>query len=472
MRKNNITNKLIWVPLMVGVVLLASCSASKNTANLEADTKGLFRDEADSTLTDTTTIANTPWKEYFVDAQLQSLITEGLEKNIDLKIAYTRITQAEANLKIAKSAYLPSVSGVGQVNQTLTSKGTNGTADVFGTSSTVGSLGLSASWELNLWGKQTNLSRAKYASYLNSFAYRNLIQTALVAKIANGYYNLLALDEQLRITKATEILLTQSAETMLALKNAGQQNQAAVEQSNALLYSTQLMIPVLESKIRQQENAICTILGRRSGKIERSLMSKPVVPEKMYHGVPLQLLAKRPDVQQAELNYRSAFQLTKAAQASLYPTLTITPLSVGYMGAASDLFKPANLAANVVGGITQPIFMKGQLRGNLKIAKAQQEEALLSFQNAVNVAGQEVSDILYSYKISADKDIYRTKQIESLTKAVDYTEELLKAGEATYTEVLLAQQNLLNVQLSQVNDWLEQYSYSVNLYKALGGGVK
>nr|MBP8851212.1 TolC family protein [Breznakibacter sp.] len=398
----------------------------------------------------------------------QTLITEGLEKNVDLKIAYTRITQAEANFKIAKAAVLPSLSAVGQVNHTRTT-GEGNTA--LENSTTVRTLGLSASWELNLWGKQTDLSRAKYASYLNSYAYRNLIQTALVAKIANGYYNLMALDEQLRITKATEILLTQSAETMQALKNAGQQNQAAVEQSNALLYSTQLMIPVLESKIRQQENAICTMLGRRPGAVARSVMNKPIVPDKLYHGVPVQLLAKRPDVQQAELNFRSAYNLTKAAQASLYPTLTISPLSVGFIG-GSDFFKPANLAANVVGGITQPLFMKRQLRGNIKIAKAQQEEALLNFQNTVTIAGQEVSDILYSYHMSVEKDSFRIKQIEALTKAVDYTEELLMAGEATYTEVLLAQQNLLTVQLNQINDWLEQYNYSVNLYKALGGGVK
>ncbi len=462
-----ISKKMMWVPL-VALALLSACSSTKNTPAPEVDTKGLFRDEADSTLTDTTTIANTPWKEYFIDAQLQALITEGLEKNVDLKIAYTRITQAEANFKIAKAAVLPSLSAVGQVNHTRTT-GEGNTA--LENSTTVGTLGLSASWELNLWGKQTDLSRAKYASYLNSYAYRNLIQTALVAKIANGYYNLMALDEQLRITKATEILLTQSAETMQALKNAGQQNQAAVEQSNALLYSTQLMIPVLESKIRQQENAICTMLGRRPGAVARSVMNKPIVPDKLYHGVPVQLLAKRPDVQQAELNFRSAYNLTKAAQASLYPTLTISPLSVGFIG-GSDFFKPANLAANVVGGITQPLFMKRQLRGNIKIAKAQQEEALLNFQNTVTIAGQEVSDILYSYHMSVEKDSFRIKQIEALTKAVDYTEELLMAGEATYTEVLLAQQNLLTVQLNQINDWLEQYNYSVNLYKALGGGVK
>lgn len=467
MKNKIVINKYIWVPLVL-LVVLSACSTTKNVGTPEANTKGLFRDEADSTLSDTTSIANVPWKEYFTDAQLQQLITEGLAQNIDIKIALTRITQAEANLKIAKAAILPSVAAVGQVNHTRTT-GEGNTA--FENSTTVGTLGLSASWELNLWGKQTHLSRAKYASYLNSYAYRNLIQTALVAKIANGYYSLLALDEQLRITKATEILLKESAETMLALKNAGQQNQAAVEQSNALLYSTELLIPSLESRIRQQENALCIMLGRRSGAIERSAMVKPIVPEKMNHGVAVQLLAKRPDVLQAELNYRSAFNLTKAAQASLYPTLTINPLSVGFIG-GSDLLKPANLAANVVAGITQPIFMKRQLRGNVTIAKAQQEEALLNFQNTVNIAGQEVSDILYGYQKTVEKDSLRMKQLESLTKAADYTQDLLKAGEATYTEVLLAQQNLLNTRLTQVTDWLEQYNYSVNLYKALGGGVK
>ncbi|MGD9978751.1 MAG: TolC family protein, partial [Bacteroidales bacterium] len=195
--------------------------------------------------------------------------------------------------------------------------------------------------------------------------------------------------------------------------------------------------------------------------------------DKLNYGVPAQLMAKRPDVKRAELSFCSAYALTNAAKASFYPSLTISSASLGLAaGGFSDFFKPENIAANFVAGLAQPIFYKKQLRSNLKIAQAQQEEALLTFSSTVLAAGQEVSDILYGFKASLSKNEFRNKQITSLTNAVDYTQELLKAGEANYTEVLSAQQSLLSAQLNKVSDKLEQLTYSVNLYKALGGGTK
>jgi outer membrane protein TolC len=263
---------------------------------------------------------------------------------------------------------------------------------------------------------------------------------------------------------------------MLALKEAGQQNAAAVEQSNALLYSTQLSVFELESNIYQEENAISVLLGRTAGAIDHATIESQTVPAKFNYGVPMQLLAKRPDVLQAELSFRSAYELTKAAQASLYPTITITTSSssVGLglsSSTLSDFFKPENIVASLIGGISQPLFNRRSLKGNLKIAQAQQEEALLNFKNTVIAAGQEVSDILFEYQSSIRKNDYRDKQIASLNMAVSYTQELLTAGEANYTEVLTAQQNLLAAQLSQISDKLDQLTYSVSLYKALGGGA-
>ena len=193
----------------------------------------------------------------------------------------------------------------------------------------------------------------------------------------------------------------------------------------------------------------------------------------MNGNVSLRTLANRPDVKQAELSLQSAYALTDAAKAAFYPSFSISTLSVGFAaGGFSKFFSPASLAAEIIAGITQPIFSRGQLKGNLKITKAQQDEALLTFSNTLLVAGQEVSDILYSYKSLVNKNEWRDKQLESLTKSVDYTQELLKAGEANYTEVLSAQKDLLSAQLSKVNDKLDQLTQSVNLYKALGGGVQ
>ena len=479
MKNYQISKRLILLALIVSVGL-ASCKTHKDMVRPEMDAAALYR-SSDFNLGgapaagDTTTIADIPWKEYFGDAQLQALIAEGLEKNYNLQVAYGRIKQAEAAFGMARGANLPTVAILAQGSGTRISNGNDGTKVLGYNTSTspVMQLGFTASWEMNLWGKLGSQTRAKYASFLASYEYRNLIQTNVIASIAKSYYTLMALDEQLRITKETVELFKQSAQTMQLLKDAGQTNGAAVEQSNALLYNTQLSIPALESSIRQQENAICVLLGRAPGPIARASIASQSGAPRLETGVPVQMMARRPDVKQAELAFCSAYELTKAAQASLYPTFTLSTASIGYAsGHLSDFFNPANIAATIAAGISQPLLYKKQLKGNVVIAKAQQEEALLNFKSTVLIAGQEVSDILFGYQTALNKDELRNKQIQALTKAVDFTQELLKAGEATYTEVLTAQQSLLSAQLSQVNDRLEQLNYSVSLYKALGGGVR
>lgn len=469
---NKSIKRKIFQLLLISVTIagFSSCQSYKNlSAPPKADTDGIIRDAANDS--DTTTIADIPWKEYFTDPKLQALISEGLEQNIDLQVAVERIKQSEANLSRARGNRLPDVSAGFQIDHTRTSNGDNG-RNIFGYMSNQNSLGFSASWEIDLWGKLASKSKVQYAYYLHSLEYKNLVQTELIANIANAYYNLLSLDKQLQITKQTIILLQESAETITALKEAGQQNAAAVEQSYALLYRTQLTVPVMESRIREQENAICVLLGKKPGTIERTSIDDQSVNANLKIGVPAQLLSRRPDVKQAELNVLAAYATTDVAKASFYPSLTITSASFGLSsGDLSDFFKPENLAANIAAGLTQPIFNRKQLKGNLKLAEAQQEETLLTFRITALSAGREVSDILYGYESSLKKNGFRDKQITSLTNAVDYTQDLLIAGEAIYTEVLSAQQDLLSAQLSQVDDKLEQLTYSVNLYKALGGGT-
>ena len=374
---------------------------------------------------------------------------------------------------MARAAYFPNVALVGNVNHSRFSDGAGG-KDVLGYKSTKYSLGISATWEADIWGKINRQSRAAYADYLNSEAYRLLIQTSLISNIATSYYSLMALDEQLRVTKETVNLLKESSETMEALKEAGMLNGAAVEQSKGLLYGTQVSIPSLEIQIRTLENSISLLLGRKPGSVVRASLENQPVPEEIQFGIPTQMLARRPDVQQAELSFRSAFELTNAARASFYPSITLgTGSMIGYQAnTLSQFFKPENIIANLVGGLTQPIFAQKQLTGQLRIRKAQQEEDLLSFQQAVLTAGKEVSDIMFTYEASLSKNTLRAKQVESLGTAVYFTQELLKAGEADYTEVLLAEQNLLSAQLGQVSDKLEQLQATVDLYRALGGGYK
>jgi len=472
MYKNQYKRKILWILLIaLSTTGLTSCQSYKNLHEISpVNTLGMIRD-GDEDKGDTTTIADIPWQEYIKDTKLQALISDGIENNFDLRIALSRIKQSEADLSIAKGALAPGLAAGAEIDHTRTSSEDDKGKDILGYTTNQNTLGFSASWEIDLWGKLNSQSKAGYANLLTSYQYRKLVQTKLVAGIANAYYNLLALDRQLQITKETAVLLKENAETMLALKEAGQQNAAAVEQSNALLYSTQLSIPDIEIRIREQENALCILLGRNPGPLERTSIDEQSVSLSLDYGVPVQQLSGRPDVKQAELDVLAAYATTDAAKASFYPSLTISSASIGWAsGYFADFFKPENIAANLVAGLTQPIFNKKELKGNLQIAKARQEEALLTFQYTLLSAGQEVSDIFFGYHASLSKNDYRLMQIASLKKAVDDTRDLLIAGEANYTEVLSAQQDLLSAQLDQVDDKLEQLQYGINLYKALGGG--
>jgi len=455
--------------VLLGVILsvgLSSCQVTNKYKTPETSKEDLYRDVAD---TDTTTIANIPWREYFSDAILVNLIEEGLTNNFDLQMAFERIQQAEAGLSVARAAYFPNLALVGQMTHTRTSDA-NSTLGNYNNQFLVG---LSASWEIDLWGKMNRQSRAKYAAFLNSHAGKNLVQTSVISNIALSYYSLLALDEQLNVTNETIKLLQESVKTMQALKDAGQLNSAAVEQSKSLLYQTQASVPALEIQIRKLENSLSTLVGRKPGSIARSTIKAQTVPASLQYGIPAQMLAKRPDVQQAELNFRTAFELTNVAQASFYPTIAISTAQIGYgVSSLSSFMQPENLLANIIGGLTQPLFARKQLIGNLKVAKAEQRAALLSFRKTVLAAGEEVSNILFAFDASTKKNAIRAAQVESSEKSVYYTQELLKAGEAIYTEVLSAEQSLLSAQLNQVNDKLEQLQYTVNLYKALGGGIE
>lgn len=469
----NKDKKAIFTGIIVLLLGLSSCQVMNRYQTPEIETSDLYRNDiSDSFSADTTTIADIPWREFFNDRYLVGLIEEGLENNADLQVAVTVIRQAEASLNMARSAYFPTVALTGQVTNTTTSDANK----TLGYNSQNVSLGIAASWELDVWGKLNRQSRSRYALFLQSHSYRNLIQSSLIANIATSYYSLLALDEQLRITTETVNLLEENVETMMALKESWMQNvnEAAVEQSRALMLKTKLSIYDLESAIRQLENGISVMLGREPGTIERSSFDAQRVPARLETGVPAQLLARRPDVMQAELDFRSAFELTNAAQASFYPSITLNAGSmIGFASSGfSHFFSSENLLANVIGGITQPIFNRRQLKGNLKIAKAQQEAALITFRNTLLRAGQEVSDILYSYESSVRKNSVRQEQVNSSQNAVEYTKELLIANEANYIEVLTAEQNYLSAQLGEVTDKLEQLQYSVNLYRALGGGAE
>ncbi|MGI4751610.1 MAG: efflux transporter outer membrane subunit [Janthinobacterium lividum] len=458
--------------VLSAVILFASC-VTKKYKQPEVNTNKLFRD---SVLTDTSTLANMPVNQLFSDTILQNLIQEGIRENLDLKTAIQRINEAQAALRQAKAAFLPSLDGSLQATRSKTSLASlnfpPAYASSFNLKTTTYQAALSTSWEADIWGKLSSSKRAAFANLLQSDAAKRAIQTQLIANISNNYYNLLALDQQLAITRQTLKNRIAEVETIKALKEGAVVTGAAVEQSEANRYAAEVTIPDLNQNIREAENALCILLARTPGPIKRALLSeqKPIADLKI--GIPSQLLKNRPDVQQAEFAFRSAFENTNLARTYFYPQLTITG-----QGGLSTLqlknFFDNSVFYNFVGGITQPIFNQGINRARLRTAQAQQQEAYYSFQQSLLTAGQEVSNALYSYQNAVEKQQTRAKQLTALEKSVDYTKQLLEYSSSTnYTDVLTSEQSLLSAQLSSINDHLQELQSVVNLYQALGGGWK
>jgi len=452
------------------ILTLSACVTQKYNRP-QVQNEGLYRDH---NTTDTTTMADLPWKNLFSDTTLQSLIQKGINENLDLKQAIERIKISEANLQQSRAAFLPSLQGDLSVTDAKQSRsalnfppGIN-----INLETQTYRAQLSTAWEADIWGKLSSAKRAAYATLLQSDAAKRAVQTQLIATIANSYYTLLALDKQLAITEQTIKIRTQDVETMKALKEGAVVNGAAVVQSEANLYAAQVTIPDLKRSIKEAENALSVILVQAPSSINRTSLDQQMPYTNLQTGVSAQLLQNRPDVIAAELGFRAAFENTNVAKTYFYPALTLTA-SGGLSTLQLRDFFSQSVFYNLVGGLTQPIFAKGQNKARLKTAEANQQIAFYTFQQTLLTGGQEVSNALYAYQTAAEKEETRAKQIASLTKAVDFTKELLRYSSATnYTDVLTSEQSLLAAQLNGINDKLQKLQSVVNLYRALGGGWK
>lgn len=459
-----------YIIIGFATLCLTAC-VTKKYERPALNSNDLYRDK---TGTDTATIANLPWKTLFADGTLQTLIQQGLNENLDLKQAVERIKIAEATLRQSKAAFLPSLSGDLSVTDAKQSRaalnfppGIN-----INTETQTYKAQLSTSWEADIWGKLSSAKRSAYASLLQTDAAKRAVQTQLIANIANTYYNLLALDKQLAITEQTVKIRETDVETMKSLKEGAIVNGAAVVQSEANLYAAQVTIPDLKKSIKETENALSILLGKGPGTIDRTTLDEQQPYNTLETGVSSQLLQNRPDVQAAEFAFRAAFENTNTAKTYFYPALTLTA-NGGLSSLDLKNFFDQSIFYNLIGGITQPIFNKGQNKARLKTAQAQQQQAFYGFQQTLLTSGQEVSNALFAYQTASEKETTRAKQIASLTKAVDYTKELLRYSSATnYTDVLTSEQSLLAAQLNGINDRLQKLQSIVNLYKALGGGWK
>lgn len=406
-------------------------------------------------------LGNLGWREVFTDPYLRELIEQGLQNNTDLQSAQWRVEEAEATLMSAKLAFLPSFA--------LAPQGTVSSFDG-GKATQAYSVPVTASWELDIFGRMRNAKHQARALLEQSHDYRQAVQTQLVSGIANVYYTLLMLDEQLAISERTQQSWKETVDATRALMDAGLANEAAVSQMEATYYSISTSILDLKEQINQTENSLSLLLAESPRSVGRGKLEGQALPDHLAVGIPMQMLSNRPDVRRAEHSLESAFYATNQARSAFYPSVVLSGSAGWTNSAGSMIVNPGKFLATVIGSLTQPLFNRGANIAQLKIAKAQQEEAELSFRQALLNAGSEVNDALVKYQTARDKAGLFEKQIASLEKAYESTSLTMQYGNTTYLEVLTAQQSLLNAQLTQVANRFTEIQGVINLYQALGGG--
>ncbi|MGJ8715399.1 MAG: TolC family protein [Maribacter stanieri] len=461
-----VSNKIILVAFLP--LLLQSCFTAKTYERPNVETENLYR--TDNLPQDSVSFASVSYQDLFTDSYLKTYIQKGLENNLDIRIALQSIAAAEAYVKQGKAGYLPTISGAASATRTARTSENGQFGSFFTQPFNQYETSGTASWEADIWGKIRSTKRASDASYLQTVAAHKAVKTSLVAQIATTYYQILALDKQISVTEETIENRSKSLETISALKEAGQANQVGVDQTAAQLYSAQSQLLDLKNLLYQAENTLSILLSEEPQTYERSSLDEQSLANEMQLGVPALLLRNRPDIIQAEYSLVNSFELTNVARSNFYPSITLSAQG-GFQSLDFDNWiDSSSIFANLVGGLTQPIFNGRKIRTAYEVAQVQQEQSLLSFKKALLSAGKEVSEALYDYNISIEKEAYISKQVSALKRAESNSEELLNSGYLTYLDLLTARENSLNAELNLVNNKFSQLSATVELYRSLGGG--
>ena len=442
--------KLIYKIIIVAaaILTLGSCSMYREYERPKLHyLDSLYRRLPD--LQDSSSIAELSWREFFADTTLQEWIRLGISFNTDLSIARFKVDQAQATLHAARRAFFPSASLSAEA-------GINGGSMSY-------SLTPSFSWEADIFGKMTNAKRSAAAAVEQSVAYKQAVQTQLIATIAETYYTLLMLDAQLAVSQRTQKTWEENIRTLEALKMAGKTNEAAVLQAKANMLDVQNSIYVLHQKIFETENAFSSLIGIVPIIIDRGTLDGQEFIEHLSGGLPAEILGNRPDVRQAELQLKQAFYATNQARASFYPTVKLD----GFLR-----FDPSGFVTDLGASLLHPLYARGLNNAQLRRAEAQQKIALYEFRQKLLDAGIEVNNALVALKTAQSMVKIDKKQIVHLQAAVWNTQLLMKHGNTNYLEVLTAQQKLLQAELSEISDRYEEIRSVINLYHALGGGYK
>ena len=480
---NRITRNIVSTPLHIGrgwgeglllasmfCLLLTGCkSLYGKYERPDVNTKGLYRDPVSLTDTlavqDTTSFGNMPWRSVFTDPQLQNLIQTALDNNVNMLNAALNVKMVEEALKVARLAFLPSVA--------FTPQGTIARLQTDPAVTTKSyQLPISASWNVDLFGNLLNAKRSAQMQLLATQDYQTVVKTNLISGVANLYYTLLMLDRQVQIVGEMENLTKETWEKMQVMKEtrAGYRS-TAVQSSEAAYYSVQAQRVDLLRQVREMENALSLLLGQPAQTIQRGTFEGQYLPENLATGVGIQLLNNRADVHAAELSLAQCFYNVNQARSRFYPQITIT--GTGAFTNNNGLVNPGKLLLSAVGSLVQPIFQHGQIVAGLKVAKMQYEQAFNTWQNTILQAGNEVSNSLVQYNSAAEKSELDAKRVEVLKKNVEDTRTMMaSSANISYLEVISAQSNLLNAEISKVTDDFNKMQAVVNLYQALGGGAK
>ncbi|MGN1376591.1 MAG: TolC family protein [Prevotella sp.] len=420
-------------------------------------TNEILRDTVCYDTTGTNTIS---WRELFGDTCLIRLIETGLHNNADLQSARLAITEAEASLAASRQAFLPSLSIEAQGNIISYD------ADKAVKSYTIGT---SAEWETDISGSLRNAKKAAHASFEASRAYEQFVRTGLIASIAESYYSLIALDKKLEITKETVNSWEETLKTMKSLKNAGQQTEAAVSQSESSLLEIRVSAIMLEKQIHELENSLSVLIGIPAQPIERSNVFEIILSKDISRGISLETLSRRPDIKQAEWQLAEAFYGTNKARSAFYPNLTLGGTAGWTNNSAQGIINPGRWLLEAIGSLIQPVFNRGINKANLKTAKARQEKAIVNFSQKLVEAGAEVNDALTQLQTARQAIELDTQRTAALESAVASTYKLMIYGNTNYLEVITARQSLLSSRLNEISDRFEEMQSLIKLYRAAGG---
>lgn len=456
-----------YIFILIAVVGLQSCVATKDYQRPEQPNGFLTESFADSLPKQ-----QVAWQEFLTDNYLQQHIQTALQNNNDIRIALQNIEQSKAYLLQGKAAYWPSLN-VGanyshSVNSTNTMMG-----GLIGERRHIDQYDLTATagWEPDIWGKITSQKNRAEASFLQTLAAHQAVKTELIAMVASTYFELLALDEQKKIAEKTIINRLQSVETNQALKTSGRVTEVAVKQAEAQWLSAQSLLLDIDNNIKIKENTFNILLGQLPTDVPRTASFVDEIPTDLIYKVPAEYILNRPDVTAAEMAFRGAFEQVNVARTGFFPNISITATGGFQSVDMSKVFDVGSLFGNVLGGLTQPIFNKRQIRTQYEVSLSEQEKALYNYQQTLLLASKEVSDAMDTYQSNDKKLGLKKEEFQAYTDAVEYSEELLNNGLASYIEVLTAKESELAAELSVVNTQLAKQLALIKLYKSLGGGV-